>query len=95
MERGWVMQGLLPWNRDCGKATGAAPAVQAMWVSRRVFKGYRGAAERSSNVGVPAFPEGYRGGARRSSKVGVPAFASVPLRPVSPSNLEALGRQVG
>ena len=35
-------------------------------------KGYRGAAERSSNVGVPAFP--YRGAAERSSNVGVPAF---------------------
>jgi hypothetical protein len=38
-------------------------------------KGYRGAAERSSNVGVPEWLyKGYRGGAERSSNVGVPAF---------------------
>ena len=36
-------------------------------------KGYRGAAERSSNVGVPALScrNGHRGGGGRSSKVGV------------------------
>ena len=44
-------------------------------------KGYRGAAERSSNVGVPEWlsmesdlRKGYRGAAELSSNVGVPAF---------------------
>ena len=72
--------GLLPWNLICPKATVAAPGVQAKWVSRSgcragscrtpsvesdLPKGYRGAAERSSEVGVPEWLQRY---ARRTQR---------------------------
>jgi hypothetical protein len=34
VERGWVMRGLLPWNRVAEEVGAVAVAVQAKWVSR-------------------------------------------------------------
>jgi hypothetical protein len=35
VERGWVMRGLLPWNRAAEEVSAVAVAVQAKWVFRK------------------------------------------------------------
>jgi hypothetical protein len=34
VERGWVMRGLLPWNRVAEEVSAVAVAVQAKWASK-------------------------------------------------------------